>query len=76
MKLQLPHQLKSLTVKWNAAVGTIGAAWLTLQDTVPEIKAALEPKWVAAFVVANALIGLWLRSRTDKPLAAYKPEQQ
>lgn len=74
MDFKLPHQLRSLTVKWNAFVGTAGAAWLTLQDAVPEVKAALEPKWVAVFVVSNALIGLWLRSRTDKPLTAYKQE--
>lgn len=74
--MKLPHELRSLTVKWNALVGTLGAAWLSLQDAVPEIKAALEPKWVAVFVVANAVIGLWLRSRTDKPLSAYKAEGQ
>lgn len=74
--MKLPHQLRSLTVRWNALVGTIGAVYLSLQDAVPEIKAAMEPKYVAAFVVANALIGLWLRSRTDKPLAAYKQDGQ
>lgn len=72
-KFKMPYALRSLTVKWNIFVGTVAAVWPSIQDAMPEIKAVLEPRWVVAFVVANALIGVWLRSRTDKPLDAYKP---
>jgi hypothetical protein len=61
--------LKSWTIRYNAAVATAAGLWFALQDAMPDVRAALDPKIVLGLVVANAIIGFWLRSRTTKSLA-------
>jgi hypothetical protein len=73
LKPWLLGAVKSLTIWWTAALGTIIAAW-------PEIKALLEEsvfpamseeaktRWARIFGIVVAVIGIIIRNRTTQSL--------
>lgn len=65
-KLRGAH--RSLTVQFNAVLGTLIIALPELNNALPGLREFITPEVYRWLIMGTVVVNLWLRARTSKPL--------